>query len=78
MANISSHIAAIQSASRGEQVRDAIVDALNAVNNQGGNASELDGYPADDYAKKEWVRIYVQNQLGVVASRLDGINGVSV
>lgn len=32
MANISTQIAAIESASRGEEVRDSIVSALNAVN----------------------------------------------
>lgn len=32
-ANISSYIAAIQSAARGEEVRDSIIGALNAINN---------------------------------------------
>lgn len=32
MANIDSYITAIESASRGEEVRDSIVDALNAIN----------------------------------------------
>lgn len=32
MADISTEIAAIESSSRGEEVRDAIVDALNAMN----------------------------------------------
>lgn len=32
MADISDYISTIQTASRGEEVRDAIVDALNAIN----------------------------------------------
>lgn len=32
MANISTQIAAIESAARGEEVRDSIVSALNAIN----------------------------------------------
>lgn len=33
MANISDYISIIEAASRGEEVRDAIVSALNAINN---------------------------------------------
>lgn len=33
MANISDYIAVIEAAARGEEVRDAIVNALNAINN---------------------------------------------
>lgn len=78
MANISSYISAIETASRGEQVRDAIIQALNAMNNQGGNASSLDGHAADDYALKTWVQTYVRNQLGDIEAALDRINGVNV
>lgn len=39
MANISTYIAQIESASRGEQVRDSIINALKAIN----NAVELGG-----------------------------------
>lgn len=35
MANISAELAAIQNASRGEEVRDSIIDALEAINSQG-------------------------------------------
>ena len=35
MANISTEIAAIQAASRGEEVRDSIVSALEAINEDG-------------------------------------------
>ena len=78
MANISSYISAIEFASRGEQVRDAIIQALNAMNNQGGNASSLDGHAAGDYALKTWVQTYVSNQLGDIESALNSINGVNV
>lgn len=33
MADISAYIAVIENASRGEEVRDSIVNALNAINN---------------------------------------------
>ena len=39
MANISTYIAQIESASRGEEVRDSIINALKAIN----NAVELGG-----------------------------------
>lgn len=32
-ANISAYVATIEAASRGEEVRDSIVSALNAINN---------------------------------------------
>ena len=39
MANISTYIAQIESASRGEEVRDSIINALNAINNAVGAGS---------------------------------------
>ena len=51
MANIASYINSIYRESRGEGVRDAIVRALQAINNEGtGNASSLDGHGASYYA----------------------------
>ena len=51
MANIAAYINSIYRASRGEEVRDAIVRALQAINNEGtGNASSLDGHGASYYA----------------------------
>lgn len=50
MADISTQIQNIQEASRGEQVRDAIVAALLAVNNKGGNAYQLDNHDASYFA----------------------------
>lgn len=47
MANITTYIAQIESASRGEEVRDSIINALNAINNavgagSGGGSGNLD------------------------------------
>lgn len=57
MANIASYIQAIYRASRGEEVRDSIVRALNAINQEGtGNASSLDGHGASYYATAADIR----------------------
>ena len=51
MANIAAYINSIYRASRGEEVRDAIIRALQAINNEGtGNASSLDGHGSSYYA----------------------------
>jgi len=51
MANISSYIRAIELAARGEEVRDAIINALTAINEQGtGNADTLEGHAASYFA----------------------------
>lgn len=51
MANIAAYINAIYRESRGEGVRDAIIKALQAINNEGtGNASSLDGHGSSYYA----------------------------
>ena len=69
MADISAYISAIERASRGEEVRDSIIQALNAINTQGGNAATLDGHPGSDYALKEWVREYMNEQLSGIDKR---------
>lgn len=43
MANISTYIAQIESASRGEEVRDSIINALNAINKTAESASGSGG-----------------------------------
>ena len=51
MANISSYLKAIEVASRGEEVRDAIINALKAINDEGtGNAETLDHHAASYFA----------------------------
>ena len=50
MADISVYTRIISEAERGEGVRDAIVDALEAMNTYGGNASTLEGHPASYFA----------------------------
>lgn len=50
MADLSTYISVIEKASRGEAVRDSIINALNAINSQGvSNAISLDGHPASDF-----------------------------
>lgn len=57
MANIAAYINAIYRESRGEGVRDAIIRALQAINNDGvGNASSLEGHGASYYATAAEVR----------------------
>lgn len=57
MANIAQYVNAIYRESRGEGVRDAIVRALQAINNEGtGNASSLDGHGASYYATAADIR----------------------
>lgn len=51
MADISAYIKRIESAVRGEDVRDAIIDALNAIND-GGNVLSLNGHPASYFVTK--------------------------
>ncbi len=50
---ISDIIAEIEKASRGAEVRKPIIDALEYLNNNGGNAETLDHHPASYFAKAE-------------------------
>lgn len=52
MADISAYIAAIERASRGEEVRDAIIAAINVINKNGNTAYELNGHPDSYFAKQ--------------------------
>jgi hypothetical protein len=57
MANIVGYLATIYRESRGEGVRDAIVKALQAINNEGtGNASTLNGHSDMYFASAEELR----------------------
>lgn len=54
MASISSYLKAIEVASRGEEVRDAIINALRAINEEGtGNADTLDNHDSTFFATAE-------------------------
>ena len=71
MADISSYISAIETASRGEAVRDAIINALDAINTSGGNASSLGGLSYSSYVTTTQLNGVVNEFKG----KLDTING---
>lgn len=50
MANISTYIAQIESASRGEEVRDSIINALNVLNSAIGSGGNTGGGSLDNSA----------------------------
>jgi len=51
MANISSYLKTIETAARGEEVRDAIINALKAMNESGtSNSDLLDGHDSTYFA----------------------------
>lgn len=52
MADISTLITKVNEAVRGEEVRDAITAALEAINSNGGTAYTLGGHPASFFAKQ--------------------------
>lgn len=52
MADLSSYITLIDKARRGEDVRDAIINALHAIVEEGVNSSSLNGHPASDFILK--------------------------
>lgn len=53
MADIKDYITRIESAIRGEDVRDAIVAVLELINNGDANSFTLNGHPASYFAKQE-------------------------
>lgn len=58
MSDISGYIKQIETATRGEQVRDAIIDALKAINN-GGNVLSLNGISANKFVTRdEWDLVF--------------------
>lgn len=65
MANISDYISIIEAASRGEEVRDAIVNALNAINNGIGGIPFPTSADAGKYLRVNtsgaWELVTVQN-----------------
>lgn len=53
MADISNYLRAIEGAARGEEVRDAILGALNTLNTEGSTAYTLNGHPSSYFAKQD-------------------------
>lgn len=54
MANITSELNAIERASRGEEVRDSIIDAFNKLNNDGiDNCLSLNNHPDSYFARAQ-------------------------
>ena len=68
MANISTYTAAIESAARGEEVRNAIVSALNAINGEytipTPSQSDADKFLSVD-SNGDWVLVSLSNAEGV-------------
>ena len=52
MADISTYLRQIQNSENGHVARKPIVDALNAINMNGPDASSLGGHDADEYVGK--------------------------
>lgn len=78
MANIAAYIQQIYRESRGEGVRDAIVRALQAINNEGtGNASALDGHGSSYYATASQIRqLYGRDEIITLQPTQFDSNGV--
>lgn len=77
MADISGYTRIIKNADRGEHVRDAIVSALDAMNEIGGNAATLEGHPASYFAPQELFNV-LEDQVGLVSDVLIAIeNGLN-
>ena len=72
MADISGYTRIIKNEERGEHVRDAIVSALNAMNEIGGNASTLEGHPASYFAPTDLFNA-LEYQVGLVSDVLIAI-----
>lgn len=72
MANIAALIAVIQQAARGEDVRDAIADALEAMNSEIPDADEIGDMlasvydPDDNIADAGGIEAYVSAAIGTV------------
>lgn len=72
MANIAAFIAIIQQAARGEDVRDAIVDALESMNSEIPDADEIGDMlasvydPDDNIANAGGIEAYVSAAIGTV------------
>lgn len=77
MADISVYLQTIREAEKGEAVRDAITDALSAMNLIGGNASTLDGHSASYFATANLFSALV-GEVGEVDDVLEAIeNGLN-
>lgn len=74
MADISTYTKQILSSSKGETVRDSIINAAKSMDALGTNANTLDGHPVDDFVTIK----DLQNAINDVAKEVDKLNGKSV
>ena len=64
MGNLTGDIKTIQNSRRGEDVRDAIIDALKIINS-GTPATSLEGVKAEEFVKRaDWENIFIKNNDG--------------
>lgn len=71
---IQDDIRAIATAESGEDVRGAIISAIQDLNTNGGNAQTLNGYNSDYFTKKAEFDKFVDDEVGQIHQVLDAIN----
>lgn len=71
---IQDDIRAIATAESGEDVRGAIISAIQDLNTNGGNAQTLNGYNSDYFTKKVEFDKFVDDEVGQIHQVLDAIN----
>lgn len=77
MADITTELNAIERASRGEEVRDSIIDAFKKLNDDGiDNCLSLDGHPASYFATAENLNNLIPTSALVYINPGDWDNGV--
>lgn len=72
--NIDQDIETIAHAESGEDVRYAIVRAIQDLNQNGGNAQTLNGYSSDEFTKNPQFEQFVDEEVGQIHLVLDAIN----
>ena len=72
--NIDRDIEIIANAESGEDVRSAIIGAIQDLNQNGGNAQTLNGYSSDEFTKNPQFEQFVDEEVGQIHLVLDAIN----
>lgn len=72
--NIDQDIETIAHAESGEDVRYAIVRAIQDLNQNGGNAQTLNGYSSDEFTKNPQFEQFIDEEVGQIHLVLDAIN----
>lgn len=72
--NIDRDIETIAHAESGEDVRYAIIGAIQDLNQNGGNAQTLNGYGSDEFTKNPQFEQFVNEEVGQIHLVLDAIN----